>query len=210
MADDGRGGVDAATVTVEVIPVVQSISLTYLSLVLRDDVLAPFPPGPDLVVVRVVATSEDVQVLIRNQGDRPVQQSDAFWVDLYVDPDPAPTGVNQTWESLSAEGAVWGIPRSALPLPPGGEIALAIGDGYYWPSISNFSGSLPAGTPVYVQVDSAHAETTYGAVLERHEMAGGTYNNIAGPVLSGLAVAGGGPAGSPGPVERYPGLPPRP
>ena len=36
------------------------------------------------------------------------------------------------------------------------------------------------GTPVYVQVDSTDHATTYGAVLETHEIAGSPYNNIAG------------------------------
>jgi hypothetical protein len=37
---------------------------------------------------------------------------------------------------------------------------------------------LPAGTLMYAQVDSANVGTTYGAVLESHEITGGTYNNI--------------------------------
>jgi len=36
------------------------------------------------------------------------------------------------------------------------------------------------GTPVYAQADSTDHATTYGAVLEAHEIGGGPYNNIAG------------------------------
>ena len=31
---------------------------------------------------------------------------------------------------------------------------------------------------IYIQVDSANADTNYGNILETHENAGGTYNNI--------------------------------
>jgi len=44
--------------------------------------------------------------------------------------------------------------------------------------------AIPAGTPIYVQVDAANANMTYGAVLEMHEIMGVAYNNIMGPVSS--------------------------
>jgi hypothetical protein len=103
-----------------------------------------------------------------------------------------------------------------LPLEPGGTITLTLGGDYYWEDYSNFGGSLSAGTPIYVQVDSADVGIAYGAVLEGHEIVGGPYNNIGGPVYSGLSGLGGGP----GEVERFPvgdppsassrWLPPRP
>jgi hypothetical protein len=49
---------------------------------------------------------------------------------------------------------------------------------------SNFTGTLPVGTPIYAQVDSYNPFTTFGAVLENHEISGAPYNNILGPVLS--------------------------
>jgi len=107
-----------------------------------------------------------------------------FWVDLYVNPHPVPTGVNQTWQTLSSEGMVWGVEGAVLPLEPGEELALTIGDAHYRSDYSNFSGAFVAGVPVYVQVDSANAGTTYGAVLEGHEMVDGPYNNIAGPAYA--------------------------
>ena len=154
----------------------------YLPIILKNHATAP-----DLVVERIVAAGNDVQVVIKNQGDAPVQRAyeNEFWVDFYVNPNPAPDRVNQTWDQLGSEGLVWGVTQSALPLEPGEVLTLTndINDPYYWPSYSSFS-SLAAGTPVYAQVDSANANTNYGAVLENHEISGGFYNNVSGPVQS--------------------------
>ncbi len=147
-------------------------------------------PGPDLVVHQLTVTGDGVQVVIKNQGNEPVDVGDVFWVDLYIAPDPVPSSVNQTWDMLGSEGMVWGIAAPGLPLQPGDTLTLTDGDAYYWPEYSNFSGSLAAGTPVYVQVDSANVNTTYGAVLENHEIAGGDYNNISGPVYATSAGSG--------------------
>ena len=205
-ASDGRSGTGTATVTVEVVTTPPS-HVTFLPLVLHNHRGYLPPPGPDLVVAHISVTSSDVLVVIRNQGDAPVVSTDAFWVDLYVDPDPVPAGVNQTWDCCSSEGMVWGVPRAALPMQPGDEITLSVGDAYYWPTLSNFSGWLPAGTPIYVQVDSANADTTYGAVLENHEIADGPYNNIGGPALAAANAVIETSAGA-GPPATH--LPPRP
>jgi uncharacterized repeat protein (TIGR01451 family) len=79
--------------------------------------------------------------------------------------------------------------ESALPLAPGDVLTLTVGDGYYVPEYSQVAWPLAEGTPVYAQVDSASADTTYGAVLENHEITDGTYNNISSTV-STAAVAG--------------------
>jgi len=65
-----------------------------------------------------------------------------------------------------------------------------------------------------VQVDSANANTTYGAVLENHEMASWAYNNILGPVLSTPNATGNQPVGTQPPIAKSPlpasnHLPPR-
>jgi len=150
---------------------------------------------PDLVVERIIVTSDRVEVVVKNQGTASVRSADAFRVDLYVDPHPAPTTVNQIWDHLSTNGLAWIVTQPALPLAPGGVITLTIGDAYYRPSLSHFPGSLPAGIPVYAQVDSANGDSTYGAVLEVHEFflpheANRTYNNISGPVYSALGAVG--------------------
>jgi len=147
----------------------------YLPVVSRNALVAP-----DLIVQNLVVTNRSVQVVVKNQGNAPV--NDSFWVDVYINPNPAPTHVNQVWWMLGNEGLVWGIKAPALPVQPGGVMTLTIGDRYYTSTLSTFSGWIPNGTPVYAQVDAVNTETTYGGVLENHEILGGSYNNIAGPV----------------------------
>ncbi len=157
-----------------------TIDRSYLYLPL---VMNRFASAPDLIVQRITATANSVQIVIKNQGDRPVV--DEFWIDVYINPTTAPTHVNQTWPSLGTQGLVWGVISSALPaLVSGGVMTLTVNDAYFWPSLSNVSWPLPSGTLVYAQVDSADAMTTYGAVLENHEISGAAYNNILGPVFS--------------------------
>jgi hypothetical protein len=119
-----------------------------------------------------------------------VPSSAEFWVDLYVEPEPIPTGVNQVWnDGRSSEGLVWGVTASALPLQPGQELRLIYDsrpgavNPYLVGEYSRMAGPVAEGTPVYVQVDSANRDSSYGAVLESHELAGAGYNNIRGPVF---------------------------
>jgi PKD repeat protein len=164
-----------ATTQVSVVP--QPI---YLPLVMCNYAVAP-----DLVVDSIVASGSAVTVTIRNQGDAPVADvlDNEFWVDVYIDPDTPPTRVNQTWKMLGDQGLVWGVKQSALPLEPDEVLVLTMDDAaYYRPDKSVITGTLLSTTPIWAQVDSAHAETDYGAVLENHEMIGGDYNNIKGPV----------------------------
>jgi hypothetical protein len=169
-----------------------------------------FPPAPDLVVERIEATANNVLLVLRNVGAAPAQEW--FWVDVYIDPNPPPSAVNQLWQDLASQGLVWGVTAPAMPLAPGAAVTLTVGDAYFWPDLSLVNWPLPAGTPVYAQVDSYNAETNYGAVLETHEIVGGPYNNILGPVYvvpradepPGPALPGGRPAGP------WNGLPPRP
>jgi predicted outer membrane repeat protein len=131
--------------------------------------------APDLVVQEIVATSDDVQVVIRNVGNASV--SDGFWVDVYIDPTSAPTAVNQIWNDLADEGLVWGVQDQ---MGPGGIIVLSVGDANYRVEFSQVSWPLVSGTPVYVQVDSWNPGTSYGAVLESHEQTGDPYENNIG------------------------------
>ncbi|NJN55587.1 MAG: PKD domain-containing protein, partial [Anaerolineae bacterium] len=132
--------------------------------------------APDLVVSSLTATANNVVMVVTNQGTTAV--TDAFWVDVYIDPDPVPTMVNQTWPFVADEGLVWGV--SGITLNPGQSLTLTMSDSYYRADLSVFSGGLSAGTPVYAQVDSARAGSDYGNVLEDHEISGGPYNNITG------------------------------
>ncbi len=63
----------------------------------------------------------------------------------------------------------------------GEAITLTIGGPYYDASNSKITLPLDSGTVVYVQADSIDPTTSYGAVLEGHEITGGAYNNIFGP-----------------------------
>ncbi len=164
----------------------------YLPLAMRNSTGEPQPgpnDAPDLVVESIVATQNSVTIVIKNQGTAPVNSP--FWVDLYVDPHPVPTAVNQLWyDGRCAQGAVWAVGGNALPINPGQTRTLAVGDAYYRPALSSLVWPLPVGTPIYVQVDSANANTSFGAVLESHEIGSGPYNNVGGPseVLPGAAA----------------------
>jgi hypothetical protein len=132
-----------------------------------------------------------------------------FWVDVYLNPNPAPTHVNQTWNQLGSQGLVWGVTETALPqLVPGSLLTLT--DGYYQPDYSRVSWPLPAGVPVYAQVDSADALTTWGAVLENHEILGGLYNNILGPAYVSSAGTTSDAPQVPKATQDSDHLPPRP
>ncbi len=165
----------------------------YLPVISKNHAVAP--NLPDLVVRSLIATGDSVQVVIKNQGNTPV--TDEFWVDVYINPNPVPSAVNQTWDQLASQGLVWGVGGDALSaLEAGGVFTLTVlrqgqdtvGDPYYRADFSRISWPLPAGVQVYAQVDSADADTTYGAVLESHESIGGVYNNI--KAVSGLSAMG--------------------
>jgi hypothetical protein len=90
---------------------------------------------------------------------------------------------------VGQQGLVWGVTGSARKaLVPGASITLRLGDAYYDPEISVYSGALAPDTPLYAQVDSFNPATNYGTVLETHEASGGAYNNIYGPILSKAAA----------------------
>ncbi len=152
----------------------------FLPLAMNGWPVATGPNLPDLIVEEIAVVDGSVSVVLRNVGNTAV--TNEFWVDLYLNPSPAPTAVNQTWPTLSTQGAVWGIEANLLPLNPGETITLSLGDAQYWPSLSNMPSTIPPGTQIYVQVDSANANTSYGGVLETHEQTGATYNNISSTV----------------------------
>lgn len=137
----------------------------YLPLLLKN-----FEAAPDLRVDSLVATTHQVTLVIRNAGGAPV--TDAFWVDVYFNPSPAPPPLNRTWQSIAPYGANWGVTQS---LAPGETLTLTLGGPYY----SGGSQTFPAGASVYVYVDSINYATSYGNVRESNEA-----NNVWGPVVS--------------------------
>jgi len=171
-----------------------SIHKAYLPLALNCYALAP-----DLVVSAVTVADNNIQVTIRNTGPAPVV--DDFWVDLYVNPNPAPTHVNQLWQQIAPYGAVWGVTSATSLLGPGDTITLTLGDGYYWDTLSHLPPLLFAGTWVYVQADSDNPLTTYGAVAEGDELGCGAYNNVLGAQLTATVTLPGIAAGPRRPVQ---------
>ncbi len=139
--------------------------------------LSDFTYAPDLVVEEILATQSVITVVLRNQG--PAATDKTFWVDVYVEPERPPEGVNETWDKLTDQGLVWAVTET---LAPGDLLTLTVGGLYYQVDYSRVDWPLAEGTPIYAQVDSANEETAYGAILETHEIIGLTYNNVAGPV----------------------------
>jgi photosystem II stability/assembly factor-like uncharacterized protein len=186
-------------------------------------ILKNHSPAPDLVVERIVAEANQVQVVIKNQGDQSVPDDEAheFWVDLYINPNPVPDRVNQTWPYVADEGAAWGITwsgspytpadpaRQALPLEPGEVFTLTTEGDYWWQPGDGISWPLTLGNAVYAQVDSAGA--SYGAVLENHEITGGPYNNVSAEFnVAGLGSGAAPPPEAPEREISQTALPPRP
>jgi hypothetical protein len=145
----------------------------YLPFILKD-----FSAAPDLVVESLSAGSGGVTVTLRNAGTAPV--TNAFWVDVYFNPNPAPPHLNQPWDTIAEAGAVWGVTKT---LAPGESLILTSGGPYYVASES--SPSFPAGAQVYGFVDSINFSTTYGNVQESNED-----NNVFGPVVSSATADG--------------------
>jgi uncharacterized repeat protein (TIGR01451 family) len=166
---DSQPANNRATITTTVVAPPDYYRL-YLPLVVRNYVTAP-----DLVVEDLQAMPDQITVVVKNVGAAPVEEG--FWVDVYVDPDPVPTSVNQTWPYLSNQGMVWGVTDG---LAMGEALTLTLESSYYRPDESTVTWPLTVGTPVYAQVDSAHSDTPYGGVMENHEILGGAYNNIRG------------------------------
>jgi len=142
-------------------------------------IFSNFVPGPDLTVEYILVTENNVEITLMNIGNMPV--TEAFWVDLYIDPDPEPTGVNQRWEQLSNHGLVWGV-TDVSALVPGGSLTLDMNHPSFMPNYSNIPANFTPEMRIYVQVDS-FADGTYGGVLELDEINEGIYNNIQGPVF---------------------------
>jgi len=145
----------------------------YMPAILNDYTAPNIPDAPDLVMERLVVSTDAIALVIVNRGNRTAQGG--FWVDAYLDPDPVPNAVNQIWPDLADQGLVWGVTQD---LASGEVITLTLGDTYYRPEYSKFSGVLSIGTWVYGQADSANANTNHGAILEMDELIDADYNNI--------------------------------
>ena len=126
---------------------------------------------------RVTVLENNVEVVIKNAGTAEVPAGAGFWVDAYINPNPEhlPRQTNDIWQDFTQEGIAWGLVDLSGPIDPGGTITLAVGSQYFVPEESNLGDGWSADTTIYVQVDSAHVETSYGGVLESHEIIDGPY-----------------------------------
>ncbi len=136
---------------------------------------------PDLEVLRIVPQAANVSVVIRNIG--PTAVTKEFWVDLSIGREMR--RVNDTWNvGGGGAGAAWLVSAIAA----GETLTLTVGDARYQADASNVPTSIPAGTILWAQVDSADTQNlnNTGAVIETHEARNGPYdtsraavNNIA-------------------------------
>jgi len=181
----------SVTITVTTAP---TSTFIYLPIIVRG-----YTAGPNLVVNSVRANQVGVEVVIENIGNSPTSLQSGlsgFWVDFYANItklENIPTGVNQTWNypsGRSSEGVAWLV--TGQTLDPGETLTLTCNSngsdnctGTYVVSsdskgrtTTSFNG-ISSGTTIYAQVDSASTEyPTTGAVVETHELVGGTYDNI--------------------------------
>ncbi|VAW43361.1 hypothetical protein MNBD_CHLOROFLEXI01-2722 [hydrothermal vent metagenome] len=178
--DDSNGGSATATVTLQL-----GLYTTFIPVAVNN-----FTSAPDLVVTQIDASSDLIEVVIENQG--PQATADGFWVDFYIAPNPVPTQENELWQDVAAEGIVWGVD---VIIEAGASLTLrysttpGAANLYYSAANSSYGGILPVGTAVYAQVDSAHLNTTYGGVLETHEILGEAYNNVSSQFTAVAASA---------------------
>ncbi|GIK38685.1 MAG: hypothetical protein BroJett011_25180 [Chloroflexota bacterium] len=168
--DSAYAGLDPADINLTV-----SERRIYLPLIVNG-----FVSAPDLVVTSVTTGPTGPSVTIRNAGN--AAMTDAFWVDVYFNPNPAPPPLNRTWQSIAPYGAHWGV---IATVDPGASLTLTIGGPYF----AGGSASFPAGAQVYAYVDSINYATNYGNVQESSET-----NNVFGPVVS--TASGSLPAGT--------------
>ncbi|MEM7029305.1 MAG: Calx-beta domain-containing protein [Chloroflexota bacterium] len=168
-------------------------------------VMNNFGIGPDLVVKDLVVTTSSLSVTIQNIGTGAVPADNGFWVNLFVNPDPVPAFVNDTWyNGFAEEGLEWGVDGAILAqLTPGGEITLTVGDTYNMDTgaFNNFDG-LSVGDLVFIHVDAANTDNPVGGVLELHEGTSAPYNNISVfSIVTNSDAAGFTDAVTPTPVE---------
>jgi len=179
----------------------------YLPLIIRATYDAP-----DLIVADIIVSSDNITVAIKNIGSAPALQP--FWIDAYINPDVAPTHVNQTWEELGDAGVAWATWSDLLPIAPGEVMTLDINDNHHLSDYSRGEWPLTAGTWIYVQVDSVNAGNALGGVTETHELSGEPYNNIASVQLTTTMLMSGTRPSQQQPLAPYSDfwadLPPRP
>jgi uncharacterized repeat protein (TIGR01451 family) len=188
------GDTNPYSVSVQGIGVAPTAARVYLP-----EVAYQVPVSPDLVIETVSVSNGSATIVIKNIGNTPV--TDAFWVDLYVNPSQPPQ-LNQPWQEIAPAGSVWGVTGAGLrQLVPGGTLTLVTGDAYYASTYSS-DAPFPTGAQIYVLADSVSLASSFGGVAEGDET-----NNRFGPVSVTAGAARAQVATAPR-VTRV-GLPPR-
>jgi len=152
-------------------------SSVYLPFIFKD-----YTPAPDLLIADLRLTPASpvagdpvtVTVRIANRGGLDITPDQTFWLDIYLDPNPAPTVAGQRWADLSEYGIGFEITDG---LPAGGEKRLTFHGVYTYAQYANWPGFIP--TPgdhtLYAFVDSWNGPTDADGLFTEADEA----NNIA-------------------------------
>jgi PKD repeat protein len=129
-------------------------------LVISQFEVSPSAPGagqPAVVTVRVT-----------NQGS---QATGPFWVDLYINPNRAPTAAGRPWELTCTLNPCYGVAWLVQGgLQPGQSIVLTSTPDSYFADNTIWPGSFaPGSSTLYVYADSWNETNPVGAVVESNE-----------------------------------------
>ncbi|NJL05724.1 MAG: hypothetical protein HC911_12640 [Chloroflexaceae bacterium] len=173
-----------------VVPAAQNVS--FLPIVRRAANTVPNEqPMPDLVVQQVVVepaqpdtgSPAQVRVTVQNVG---TATATGFWVDLFIAPQPVPTGSGLRWDMACGLEPCQGIVWAVNELAAGASVTLTSDSGSFSAAYSNWDGqfAVPGTHDLYASVDSWNAaDLARGAVPELREE-----NNVA--VLRAVTVSG--------------------
>ncbi len=189
-------------------PAIRSFNITvpinrvYLPLVLRN-----FSPQPDLAGAFSLSPANPtagqpvlITVVITNQGS--AATTSGFWVDFYINPNPAPNASNQPWNGrcgmMPCYGIAWYVPMTLAPgqsvtltsTPNGycqGSPSASNPQGYCSPNTVWPTGAFAGGTNnLYLYVDSWNPGVANGAVTESDENNNLFARTNLGPLDAGL------------------------
>jgi subtilase family serine protease len=125
----------------------------------------------------------EIRVAVTNQG---TARSDAFWVDVYINPSAPPNQPNQPWNTRCQLQPCFGMAWRVAGLEPGQTITLS--SAALQPGYANWPGWFAAGTSdLYAYADSWNPGQSFGHIAESNEQ-----NNRA--ELHGLVVSGPNPS----------------
>jgi VCBS repeat-containing protein len=162
--DDGGKGVDQMVVNLDE-------DRKYLPLLLHN-----YSTLPDLIgELRLIPDKKHfvadepvtLVVTVTNIGN---SAADAFWVDLYINPDKPPIAANLSWDKTCTLSPCYGIAWGVLGLGAGESIVLTSVKDSYAEEYTYWENTFALGTTeLYLYVDSWDLSHTYGAIQESNE-----------------------------------------